>query len=192
MINGQMFSEGQNVTIREAEIPNSADFVFVIHESECNGKMLANLKNVVDSLENVLAADRLTNNRYAIVGYGGPGITADAHIHTIDGQVFAPASRFSLGLATVYPTAGDAEDAMAAIKYATNLPFRVGVSKNIILMPCAPCRQGQATFSELQQLLLFKDISFHVLMQYNFQFKTKRTTDNNFIFGKRFLCNCFL
>ena len=32
------------------------------------------------------------------------------------------------------------EDPLTAVQFATNLPFRVGVSKSIILIPCQECR----------------------------------------------------
>ena len=186
MENGQIFSEGQNVTIKDEEVPNTADIVFVIHHSECNQMMLDNLKSMVDDMEKVFKTERLTNNRYAIVGYGGPGAESDAHMHTMDGQIFATRDKILLGLENFHTTSGDSEDAMAAVKYAANLPYRVGVSKNILLLPCAACKQGKATFSELQQILLFRDINFHVLMQHNFLFKGNKDAGTAYIFGKQY------
>ncbi len=132
----------------------------------------------------VFLAD-MRNVRYALVGYGGHGSHGKPHPHTMEGQIFNSRDKILLGLENFETTNSDErEDAMAAIKYAAQLPFRAGVSKTIILLPCESCRQDTVSFSEMQQLLLVKDIRLHVLMQHNFEIRGPEDSPKTaFIFG---------
>jgi hypothetical protein len=180
--NGEIYTQGQNLTLRGDEVPEAADVVFVIHQSSCNREIVDQLKDLVDDMEKAFTDEAMTATRYAIVGYGGQGSNAKPHVHTMDGQIFNTRDKILLGIENFHTEAGDHQDAFDAIRFAAHLPFNTGVSKTIVLLPCASCQQGPVTFSEVQQLLLIRDIRLHVLLEHNFELRGS-SPKTAYIFG---------
>merc|ERR1712170_13226 len=74
------------------------------------------------------------------------------------------------------------EDPLSAIAFAAKLPFRTGVSKSIIVLPCSECFERSSSYAEVQKLLLQRDIRLHVLKQHDFELKTPGK-ETSYIFG---------
>lgn len=55
--NGEVFIQGQNVTLREDAVPEAADVVFVIHQAACNREVVDQLKDLVDDMEKIFKAE---------------------------------------------------------------------------------------------------------------------------------------
>jgi hypothetical protein len=125
--------------------------------------------------------------RYTIVGYGGQGPLANAHTHTIDGQIFNNREMFQYGLENFNTMlASDSPaDSLLALRYITRLPFRSGVSKTVVLLPCSACYERAISYAEIQQVLYESDIRLHLVTDHSFDIKgkTPKTVSN---YGKQF------
>ena len=125
----------------------------------------------------------MKQNKYAIVGFGGVGVKSAPHVHTMNGQIFNSRDKVQAGLENFDTAKGDNKDILHALRFASNLPFRGGASKNLVLLPCNRCQEGIVSYAEIQQVLLQKDIRFHVLMQEIFKLKGKESKAG-IIFGR--------
>jgi hypothetical protein len=177
------FTEGQNYTLEGDNVPQSADVVFILQHAECNRDVLGNLKDLVDDLERAFKRTGINNNRYSIVGYGAAGSLHTPHIRTMDGQIFNTHDKILLGLDDFTQVYGDSADAMTAIYYASKLPFRAGVSKSIIIVPCTPCMEIGTSYADVQQVLMQRDIHLHVLLEHNFRLSVDKDPASAYIFG---------
>ncbi len=182
MPSGQIVSEGEEVKISNTEVPQAADIVFVVSHKECNKDAVTKITNIVSQMERSLKSEGLKDNRYGLVGYGGKGILSKPHIYTVNGQVFAAKNKFGDFLENFFITESGSEDALDALRYAATYPFRAGVSKSIILVPCESCNEASVTYPEMQQLLFSRDIHLHLLLHHKFQLRTS-STKTSYIFG---------
>lgn len=128
-------------------------------------------------------ASGLKSINYGIVGYGGAGVCDSVHSHTIDGQLMNTRDKVLLGLDKWTMEGGDNDDSMLAVRLAADYPFRMGASKNILLLPCDACQEDAVTYADMQRLLLAKDIRLHVLMQHDIRLRSK-SSKQSFIFGE--------
>jgi len=94
---GRQFYELDTVQLdKPTDLPRAADVVFVIQHAPCNTDLMSKVSAVVDSLDQAMRSQHLTSIRYAVVGFGGKQLhLADAHVHTMDGQVFNSANKVS-------------------------------------------------------------------------------------------------
>ncbi|ELU04621.1 hypothetical protein CAPTEDRAFT_222921 [Capitella teleta] len=180
---GAEFTEGQNYTLEGDAVPQSADVVFILQHAECNEVVLANLKDVVDDMEKAFKSTGITNNRYSIIGYGATGSLNTPHIRTMDGQVFNTHDKILLGLDDFTKGYGESADALAAIYYASKLPYRAGVSKSIVMVPCTACMEMSVSYADVEQVLMQKDIHLHMLMEHNFKLNVDKDPVSAYIFG---------
>ncbi len=61
---GREFTQASNITIREDEVPESSDIVFVIHQDDCNTEVVNQLKDLVDEMEKAFEAEgRLSHQK---------------------------------------------------------------------------------------------------------------------------------
>lgn len=92
---GRLFYEMETVQLdKPMDLPRSADVVFVIQHAPCNLDLMSKITAVVDGLDKAMQSQELRSLRYAVVGFGGKQLhLANAHVHTMDGQVFNTASK---------------------------------------------------------------------------------------------------
>eukprot|EP00914_Ancora_sagittata_P028296 GHVO01055748.1.p1 GENE.GHVO01055748.1~~GHVO01055748.1.p1 ORF type:complete len:433 (+),score=60.24 GHVO01055748.1:133-1299(+) len=180
---GAEFTEGQNFTLQGETVPQSADVVFILEHAECNQEVLNKLKDVVDDMEVAYKRMGITNNRYSIVGYGASGSLNAAHVRTMDGQIFNTHDKFLLGLDEFTQTKGESADALSAIFYASKLPFRAGVSKTFVIVPCSTCQEMSMSYADVEQVLLHKNIHLHMLMEHSFRLSVEKDPVSAYIFG---------
>lgn len=170
--NGGQMMEGENMTITEA--PNSADVVFVIQHGDCNQGVMNKMDDILNYFERTFQSERMTDIRYGIVGFGGQGPHAEPSTNTIKGQIMSNSVRdVSRSLASFTfdgPRPEDA-DVMSAVRFAAMYPFRMGVSKTLVVLPCAECREGATRYTELQRILIERDIRLNLLMDHTFQLR---------------------
>lgn len=84
----QKFTENDDRRLEGTDVPQSADVVFVVSHKPCNKDVIPKLKKLLDGIEDSLKEKGMRNNRYGVVGFGGEGILAEPHTHSIEGQVF--------------------------------------------------------------------------------------------------------
>jgi len=95
---GRQFYEMDTVRLNTAsDVPRAADVVFIIQHAPCNADLMSKIPGLVDSLDKAMRAQDLPSLRYAVVGFGGRQThLSDAHIHTMDGQVFNSANKVAV------------------------------------------------------------------------------------------------
>jgi hypothetical protein len=171
----RVFYELDRITLdNENDIPRAADVVFVIQHAPCNRGVTDKISGLADSIEKALKADGITSARFAVVGFGGKmAHLGDAHVHTMDGQIFNSAKKLSLAVDNFNTESGTNTDAMVALRYTARLPFRAGASKTVILIGCDACRENTVRYSDVQRILLNNDIHLHVLVQDTIKLKSK-------------------
>lgn len=107
------------------------------------------------------------------------------HSHTVDGQLFNSARKFSNGLDSLNMTKpGLIHDAFGAFAKVVEYPFRTGVSKTIILLTCSGCGEYNSQYARVADLLSDNDITLHVLNDKGFQFSGNRSPRHHTIYGK--------
>jgi hypothetical protein len=183
---GAYFHEGEVTTLNEAEVPRSADVVFVIQHAACNKGVVDKLTDIIDDIDKAFAARNLGDVRYGVVGFGGRGVLGPAHTHTMDGQVLNTRDRVLMGITDFDFEAGNDGDVMAGVRFAAKYPFRTGASKSIVLLPCDACREGEVRYTELQQLLIERDLKLHMIMDHSFPLrggKSNKSPKTAYIFG---------
>lgn len=184
----EKFIEGETKKFEESNVPKSADVVFVVQHAQCNRDVVSKIRDSIDDMVKAFTAQGLREVRYAVVGFGGSDHQSVPHIHTMDGQIFAEASRvsnalssFSTDIATSYSSYSMA-DAMGALAYSAKLPFRAGVSKSLVLLACDSCQELTVRYSDVQRILLQTDIHLHVLTPQLIRLKS-RSPKTSLIFG---------
>jgi len=74
-------------------------------------------------------------------------------------------------------------DAMQAVRYAAQLPFRAGASKTMILLACSECNDRTRSYSDIQRLLINNDIHLHVLVHEILRLRS-RSPKTAYIYGE--------
>jgi len=172
---------GDSSTLEET-VPQSADVVFVVAMQQCNSDIISTLGKIVKRLDSGLQTQGINDNKFGLVGYGGEGFYNQPHSHTIDGLLMGPRDRFASAIADFPISQVDSmEDSLAAVEFAARYNFRTGVSKTIILIPCARCEEHTIDYSQVQELLNDRDIGMSMLIQQ--EFSNKEDPVGSYIFG---------
>ena len=177
-------TEGQNITLRGENVPQSADVVFVIEHASCSRSALEMIKNSVEEMNTAFMKKGLRRNRFAIVGYGAQDQLNAPHVHTMDSEIFNTHDKINIGLANFEREPAEHTDVFTALRYASKLPFRVGVSKSLVLIPCRNCTENIISYGEMQQSIRRLGIHLHVLMPHTFELAKDKGIVSAYIFGK--------
>lgn len=139
--------------------PLSADVVFLVEQTSCLERFsLSELPSVIDR---ELEVKGLTENRFAVVGFGGPDDLAKPHIFTSGSKIFSDGIKTSATMNSLKST-GTGGQVFGALKYAGRLPYRPGVSKSIILITCSPGNDG-SFYGDAMTMLTEQAITLHHL-----------------------------
>jgi len=182
---GNTFKDGDEEKIDNVT-PNvqSADVVFVVEEKGCHRNVANTLADMGVQIDNALKARGLQTNRFGVIGFGGALVHNDEQSHTSEGKLFNDARKLHLAINSLkFTPEGPNTDMLKAVKYATNYPFRTGVSKNVIILPCSECKVQAVAYAEMQQMLAEKDITLHVLLSHDFKLRTISPVKTSYIFG---------
>lgn len=188
--NGQVMGSGEMRTLQQTEVPRSADVVFIVEQKPCvNGTRLSNLPVAIDS---ALREMGIEQNRFAVVGFGGRGMLLNRpHIRTAEGQIWANRIKsIQLALEDMpldWTAAGGnsnsnskdqtSSDIHAALRYAVNLPYRVGVSKQFVLVSCAGSECQASSYADTLTLLIENDIKLHLLQPRDLVVKGRNSSE---------------
>lgn len=162
---GSSIFSGENVTIGEdayVKPPMSSDIIILIEEAPKLKDF--NILTAINKLDNALRNEGLTNNRYAVVGYGGSGAYFRPHIRTSSGQVWS--SNTLLKFSDTFPMNGKENgDLFEAIEYGSSIGFRTGVSKNIIafIAEDESSKGDNRKYTDTLTLLIENDIKLNIL-----------------------------
>ncbi|KYB29704.1 hypothetical protein TcasGA2_TC031518 [Tribolium castaneum] len=175
--NGTEIPEGVSVRFEGSNLPQSADTVFIIEAKECN-KNLRTKKHfdlIIEQLDKELNLHALTDNRYAIVLFGGDDVFDEPRNLVVNNKVFVEAQQIITHFDSI-PSGNGNLDIFDAIAFARELLFRPGVSKNFILIPCSECKDYnmRLDYASLHQSLSENDITLHILMNEEFSLQKRR------------------
>lgn len=181
LINGTFVSEGVFVEMKDEDVPQTTDVVFIVEAKECNRNLNANrsMVSLVNLLEQELQAVGLKSNKYAVVAFGGEQPFDVPRPVVYDNKVFADAHNLPNKFAHIQVSGeGKNKDIFHALSVASNLNFRPGASKTFILLPCSECAEKDMRFdySSLLQLMLDNGITLHVLTDYELTLEKSRTS----------------
>lgn len=177
---GRVMGSGEIKTFQN-DAPRSADVVFIVDQKPClNGTRLSYLPAAIDA---ALKERGIQQNRFAVVGYGGRGgsLFEKPHIRTTDGgQVWSHRKGIQLALEDL-PLADEQasapSDIHAALRYAVNLPFRVGVSKQFVLVSCGDNECQSSSYADTLTLLIENDVKLHLLQPRDIVVKGRNSTE---------------
>ncbi|KAG8042041.1 hypothetical protein G9C98_000032 [Cotesia typhae] len=178
MTNGSSVLEGEFRKLENSNVPNSTDVVFIVEAKLCNQNIRENrsIDLLVTQLDKEFTENNFKDNRWSLVVFGGDGVYDTPRSHTLDSRIFSDdINRFVNYFDNIKVGDGN-QDVFSAIGFASQLVFRAGVSKTFILMPCSHCESLNQTldYSVLHQVLLEHDITLHILMDGDFNFKKQR------------------
>ena len=175
--------EGETVTLENSDVPKAADVVFVVSHKSCNRDVIARLEDIVNQMIRNFKQSGVRDVRFGLVGYGLPGTLGGPHSHTFEGEIFNTGNKFTAGLSSFAITnERTTEDSLTALHYAARYPFRMGVSKSIVHVPCDSCTEQEVEYPDIQRLLLDRDIHLHLLLHHNFELRTA-ARKTAYIFG---------
>ncbi|CAB3225976.1 unnamed protein product [Arctia plantaginis] len=174
-------------------VPNSTDVVFIVEALYCN-KNLRKTKNMdmfIEAFDIKLQANGLSDNRYAIVGFGGRGVYRRPRALYVNNRVFTNSIEVSQHFDNFVIDKSDLvrsnrtvrTDMFNALSFATRLPFRAAVPKTFVLMPCSRCDSAfmRLDYSTIFHNLMENSVTLHVLMDDDFTLSKKRAA--KYLFG---------
>ena len=174
---GQVMGSGEMKTLQQNEAPRSADVVFIIEQKPCvNGTRISQLPAAIDS---ALREMNIQQNRFAVIGFGGSGeLLNRPHVRTAEGQIWANRKSIQLALDDMPLNKGpSSSDIHAALRYAVNLPFRVGVSKQFVLVSCAGSECQSESYADTLTLLIENDVKLHLLQPRDLVVKGRNSSE---------------
>ena len=176
---GKVMGSGEIKTFQN-DAPRSADVVFIVDQKPClNGTRLSHLPAAIDA---ALKERGIQQNRFAVVGYGGRGdkLFQKPHVRTTDGgQIWSHRKGIQLALEDL-PLGDSAapSDIHAALRYAVNLPsYRVGVSKQFVLVSCGGSECQASSYADALTLLIENDVKLHLLQPRDIVVKGRNSSD---------------
>ena len=180
-ITGQ-FGVDEKMTITNP--PKSADVVFVVEERACNLDAATRMSSLATKIDLELHNQGLKNTRFGLVAYGGDGIHTKPHSHTVGGQIFEDARKMRNSFQSLQMEGSGESDTLGAIAVAADYPFRIGVSKSIILVTCGVCKEAEVDYDDVADMLEDMDITLHVLSEYEFTMEgASKSPKTNYLFG---------
>nr|XP_034825791.1 apolipophorins [Maniola hyperantus] len=188
---GDLVEEGAFLQLEN--IPESMDIVFVVEAQYCN-KNIRKTKNIdlfVDTLDSKLQGNGFSDNRYAVVVYGGSGVYRRARALYVDNKLFTEAveiprhfEAFQIDKSSLVKsnkTVGG--DALRALRFVSTLPLRAGAPRAIVLLPCTKCDATLSSldYSTIYHNLMENSITLHILMDDDFSLSKRRVA--KYLFG---------
>ncbi|KAJ8708722.1 hypothetical protein PYW08_010104 [Mythimna loreyi] len=174
-------------------IPNSSDVVFLVEAQRCNTNLrkAKNMDLFVEAFDIKMQANGFSDNRYAIVGFGGRGVYRRPRALYVNNKVFTNSIEISQHFDSFVIDKADAvrsnrsvrTDMFAALSFATRLPFRAAVPRTFILMPCSRCDSAfmRLDYSTIYHNLMESSVTLHILMDDDFMLSKKRAA--KYLFG---------
>ncbi|XP_028158784.1 uncharacterized protein LOC114351683 isoform X6 [Ostrinia furnacalis] len=188
---GDIIEEGSFYTMQNP--PNSTDIVFIVEAQVCN-KNLRKRKNIelfIEAFDSRLQGSGITDNRYAVVGYGGRGIYQSPRALYVNNILFTNsmdiANHFdALNIDKADLVRGNRSsraDVFAALSFAARLPLRPAAPRTFVLLPCSACREQHMAldYSTISHNLMENSVTLHILMDEDFMLSKKRAA--KYLFG---------
>ncbi|XP_045454917.1 apolipophorins [Melitaea cinxia] len=185
---GDIVEEGSFLQLQN--VPRSMDVVFVIEAQYCN-KNIRKTKNIdmfVETLDSKLQGNGFSDNRYAVVVYGGAGVYRRPRALYVQGKLFTSAvdvprhfEAFEIDKSSLVRGNKTVRgDALRALRFVTSLPLRAAAPRAALLLPCTRCDRA-FDYSTIYHNLMENSITLHILMDDDFSLSKKRVA--KYLFG---------
>lgn len=150
LTDGTEVREGDFPKLEGNAVPKSSDVVFIVEAKDCNVDVKANssIELLVPALNKEFKDLNLKDLRWSLVTFGGDGVYDKPRSLVINGETFTTDQDHFLTYFNHIPTGNGNQDIFAALKYASQLEFRAGVSKTFILLACSHCNSENQTVSQ--------------------------------------------
>jgi len=156
------------------------DTVVLFEENPCNKNKRKDLLGVISNIEKALRDKGMKENRYGLAAFGGHGVHAKPHFHTIEGQLMNTDRKFVRGVRSLeFGDKNHVADVEEALEFVTaNYPWRTGATRNVILVQCSDCSQNTLKYNKLRELLSLHSVHLHILRDFTFQFRNGKKADH--------------
>lgn len=159
LTNGSFVPEGTFLTLERNDLPNTTDVVFIVEAGICN-KDLAQSKNIlhlVNAMQKEFNEFHITNNRYAVIAFGGaPPFDRPRNI-VHNNQIFTISSNLKHYFNHIRSSNQSTNnDVFEAISVASKLVFRPGASKTFVLLPCSSCSSDNMRVSTIKRMFFYR------------------------------------
>ncbi|KAH8289923.1 hypothetical protein KR018_003642 [Drosophila ironensis] len=197
LTNGSYVPEGTFMELAGDAVPHSSDVVFIVEAKDCNANLTTSksIMTVVSSIEEQLRAAKLTNNRYAVLAFGGvaPYDKPRSIIYEHNEFTSKP-EQLADYFGHISTGNGSSSDILLAISAAAKLNFRPGVSKTFVLLSCSKCAPKDMRFdyTSILQYMLEEGIRLHILADTVFDFEREQKLrhffglDRSVVYSKRY------
>lgn len=155
MNDGTHVPEGQFKKLEDTSVLKSTDIVFIVEAKDCNRDIRKNrsLDYLINQINKELNDQQFIDNRWSLVVFGGNGVFDQPRSLILDSQIFTKNSLRFVDYFNNIPVGNGNQDIFAALGFASQLVFRPGVSKTLILMPCTHCEQENQTVFHFSSFL---------------------------------------
>ena len=163
--------------------PRSADVIFVVQQGSCLDNL--NLGGVLDLVERSLQERGMGNkigNRYAVVGYGGPGQLLEPVTFTAASRVFTDHDTVEQALGRL-SSLGSGGDVYDAITFAARIPTRAAVARPMMVITCDRVTDG-SFYGDAIVMLKEGIIPLHYLNPTALSLKNKKSARTIFGYDK--------
>ncbi|XP_058818906.1 uncharacterized protein LOC131681859 [Topomyia yanbarensis] len=180
LINGSYVPEGTFVSMKDDEIPQTTDIVFIVEAKLCNKNITTakSIMTMVQSLHKELLEYNITDNRYSVLSFGGISPFDKPRSVIVNDNVFVTHEFIEPFFNHIVTENSTNDDIFDAIIVASKLVFRPGATKTFILLPCSKCATSsmKLDYSSLLQLLLENGIKLHILADHDIEFDKSRVS----------------
>jgi hypothetical protein len=173
-INFQQVTEDNHFNLER--VPNLADIVLVTEEKKC--MKVEGLADKLQSLAQDIVSKLQAENpgvdvRFGMVGFNGPNVHRNPHLHTGEGLTSFDASIVKKAAQKMEfresPKSGGGDgnvSPMTAIYYAAeHYPFRTGAKKVVVVMKCSSCHDSTEDYYDVQNKVLERGITLHLIQE---------------------------
>eukprot|EP00092_Neocalanus_flemingeri_P021561 GFUD01023385.1.p1 GENE.GFUD01023385.1~~GFUD01023385.1.p1 ORF type:complete len:4113 (+),score=926.88 GFUD01023385.1:759-12341(+) len=160
--------------------PRSADVTFVVQQGKCLNNL--KFKTILQLVEASFKENKVRNNQYAVVGYGGPEELMDPHIYTAASKIFNNHDTILQAFEGLSSTGegGDVYDAMA---FAARMTTRPAVAKVMVVLTCTQITNGYF-YGDAITMLREELIKMHYINPTQLNLKNKKSRNTILGFDK--------
>jgi len=120
---------------KQKPMKKALDVVILVSQKESQAKYMESFTDFLQNLHRMLKNKKKMIVRYAVIGFGGAGVSEEAHVKSFSKEAFGNLKETLSVLKNLKHDGQveDSNDAFMAISEGANLPFRAGSSKLFVL-----------------------------------------------------------
>merc|ERR1712168_1125829 len=166
-------------TERVLKAAEGVDTVVIVEENMCNKNKRKDLLGLISSVQKAYKEQGLKDNMFGLAAFGGAGVHARPHIHTIDGEVMNTDRKFVRGVrALEFSNEIPYNFVDGAIEFvAKTYPWRAGMKRAVIVLSCTACSERMPDL-DLRAVLSETKVHVHMLRDLELAFRGGKRASN--------------